>query len=112
VRTIAEIRRNAAALELQDVFARLLDVALIILGAVAASLRGLGGTQRVAVDWTFVAVAVASALLLFPVFGVYRSWRGRSKLRLAGQISLAWIVAQACAVALLFALHQIAPVSR
>jgi hypothetical protein len=52
VRTIAEIRWNAAALELQDVFARLLDVALIILGAVAASFCGSGGTQRVAVDQT------------------------------------------------------------
>lgn len=112
MRTVADIRRSAAALELQDVLARLLDVTLIVLGATAASLYGFGEAQQIAVNWTFVAFAVACALLLFPVFGVYRSWRGRSKLRLAGQISIAWIVVQACAVALMFGLHEIAMVSR
>jgi Undecaprenyl-phosphate glucose phosphotransferase len=112
MKTVTDIRRSAVALELQDVLARSLDVALIMLGAAVASMSRFGGTQRAVIDWTFVAFAVACALLLFPLFGVYRSWRGRSKLRLAGQISLAWLVAQACAVALMFGLHEIALVSR
>ncbi|MGX7005117.1 hypothetical protein [Caballeronia sp. KNU42] len=105
MRTVADIRRNAASLEVQGVLARLLDVTLIVLGAVAASICRSAHGLRAVDDWNFVAFSVACALFLFPLFGVYRSWRGRSKLRLAGHISVAWLVTQACAVALMFALH-------
>lgn len=112
MRTLADIRRNASSLELQSVLSRLLDASLIVLGSVVASLYRPGGAEHPVDRWTFVAFSVACALLLFPLFGVYRSWRGRSKLRLAGHISLAWLVAQACALALMFALHRTGSVSR
>ena len=41
--------------------------------------------------YAFVAFAAAFALALFPAFGVYDSWRGRSKMGLVGQVSLAWL---------------------
>jgi Undecaprenyl-phosphate glucose phosphotransferase len=112
MRTAADLRRNAASLEMQGVLARLLDVALVLLGALAASGYRPRGVEHAVDDWTFVAFSVACTLLLFPLFGVYRSWRGRSKLRLAGHISIAWLAAQACAVALMFLLHQTSLVSR
>jgi Undecaprenyl-phosphate glucose phosphotransferase len=112
MKTVADIRRNAASLEVQGVLARLLDVTLIVLGAVAASICRSAHAVQAVDDWNFVAFSVACALFLFPLFGVYRSWRGRSKLRLAGHISVAWLVAQACAVALMFASHWSGLVSR
>ncbi|WP_213765084.1 undecaprenyl-phosphate glucose phosphotransferase [Caballeronia sp. dw_19] len=112
MRALAAARLKAGWSELQSVFSRLIDVALIVLGAAVAMLLRPAGEGYSLGDGTFVAISVAFALLLFPLFGVYQSWRGRSKRRLVGHISLAWFVAQACAVALMFALHRTASVSR
>jgi Undecaprenyl-phosphate glucose phosphotransferase len=112
MRALAAARRSADWMELQSVFSRLIDVALIVLGAALAMLFRPAGEAYPLEAGAFVAISVASSLLLFPLFGVYRSWRGRSKLRLVGQIALAWLVAQACAVAVMFALHRTASVSR
>jgi Undecaprenyl-phosphate glucose phosphotransferase len=98
--------------ELEGLFARLCDVALIIAAAVLAShMRFADWAQR---DFTaaFALFTAAFALLLFPVFGVYESWRGRSKRVLAGQVALAWLVVQACALMAMFSLRQIDFVSR
>jgi Undecaprenyl-phosphate glucose phosphotransferase len=112
MRALAAARRNASWMELQSVFARFVDVAMIVLGAAIAMLFWPTSEAHPLDDGALVAISVASALLLFPLFGVYQSWRGRSKLRLVGQIMLAWLVAQACALALMFALHRTASVSR
>ena len=50
----------------------------------------------------FVAFSAAFALALFPAFGVYESWRGRSKIALVGQVSLAWLTVQSCALVLMY----------
>jgi Undecaprenyl-phosphate glucose phosphotransferase len=112
MRTASDPRRSGASLEFQGASARLLDATLIVSDAVAASFWHPSGAAHPSTDAAFVASSVAFALLLFPLFGVYRSWRGRSKWQLAGHISLAWIVAQACALALMFALHRTASASR
>ena len=75
--------------DLQDFFARVADVALILLGAIVASqIRFDEFSQRGFYD-AFVLFSAAFALAMFPAFGVYVSWRGRSKLALAGQAALA-----------------------
>jgi Undecaprenyl-phosphate glucose phosphotransferase len=112
MRALAAARRSAGWSELQSVFSRLIDVALIVLGAAVAVLFRPAGEAYPLEAGAFVAISVASSLLLFPLFGVYQSWRGRSKLRLVGHVALAWLVAQACAVAVMFALHRTASVSR
>ena len=112
MKALAAARRSAKWMELQSVFSRLIDVVLIVLGAAVAMLFRPEGEAYLLADGAFVAISVASALLLFPLFGIYRSWRGRSKLRLVGHIALAWLVSQACAVAVMFALHRTASVSR
>jgi Undecaprenyl-phosphate glucose phosphotransferase len=98
--------------DLQGLLARLCDVALIITSAaIASQIRfadwGQGGFRD-----AFVLLTAAFALVLFPFFGVYESWRGRSKGVLAGQVALAWIVVQACALMAMFSLRQIDFVSR
>jgi len=98
--------------DLQDFFARVADVALILLGAIVASqIRFDEFSQRGFYD-AFVLFSAAFALAMFPAFGVYVSWRGRSKLALAGQVALAWLVVQGCALALMYSLHRIDIVSR
>ncbi|HEV3106730.1 MAG TPA: undecaprenyl-phosphate glucose phosphotransferase [Trinickia sp.] len=98
--------------ELQGLIARLCDVALIISSAALASqIRfadwGQGGFRD-----AFVLLTAAFALVLFPFFGVYESWRGRSKWVLAGQVAVAWFVVQTCALTAMFSLRQIDFVSR
>jgi lipopolysaccharide/colanic/teichoic acid biosynthesis glycosyltransferase len=98
--------------DLEGLFARLCDVALIIAAAVLAShIRFADWAPRGFID-AFALFTAAFALLLFPVFGVYESWRGRSKRVLAGQVALAWLVVQACAMMVMFSLRQIDFVSR
>jgi Undecaprenyl-phosphate glucose phosphotransferase len=88
------------------------DVAMILAGAfVASRIRFDDGSQR-SFYFAFVAFAAAFSLAVFPVLGVYESWRGRSKRALAGHVALGWLVVQACAMTLMFSLHRIDFVSR
>ncbi|KDB09692.1 Undecaprenyl-phosphate glucose phosphotransferase [Burkholderia sp. lig30] len=97
---------------LQGVLARVFDVVLIVAGSLVASQFRFQMLSDGRYDSALVTLAVALSLVLFPAFGVYESWRGRSMLRLAGRFSLAWIVVQACAIVLMFTLHRADVVSR
>jgi Undecaprenyl-phosphate glucose phosphotransferase len=98
--------------DLQGLLARVADVVLVIAGAAFGSLiRFDVGSQRGFYD-AFVLFSAAFALSIFPAFDVYESWRGRSKLLLAGQVSLAWIAVQAFALILMFSLGGLDEVSR
>ncbi|CAN7236675.1 undecaprenyl-phosphate glucose phosphotransferase [Trinickia sp. LjRoot230] len=98
--------------DFQGLFARLCDVMLIIAAAgVASELRFDDWSQRGFTD-AFTLFTAAFALVLFPMFGVYESWRGRSKRVLAGQVALAWVAVLACALTVMFSLRQIDFVSR
>jgi Undecaprenyl-phosphate glucose phosphotransferase len=92
--------------------ARLLDVVLVVSGAAIASHIRFDDIGQRNIYYAFVAFAAAFALALFPAFGVYESWRGRSKMGLVGQVSLAWLTVQICALVLMFTLHRSDFVSR
>lgn len=92
--------------------ARLLDVVLVVSGAAMASNIRFDDIGQQNSYYAFVAFSAAFALALFPAFGVYVSWRGRSKMGLVGQVSLAWITVQTCALVLMFTLHRSDFVSR
>ncbi|MCC8401267.1 undecaprenyl-phosphate glucose phosphotransferase [Paraburkholderia sp. MMS20-SJTN17] len=96
----------------QDLFARVFDVALILAGATAASQARFESLAQSGFHWALVMFSAAFALAIFPAFGVYESWRGRSKLALAGQVSLAWLMVQSCALVLMYSLHRSDLVSR
>ncbi|MFM0737919.1 undecaprenyl-phosphate glucose phosphotransferase [Paraburkholderia xenovorans] len=97
---------------LQSLIARMLDVTLVVLGALAASQVRFEDLAQDRIDTAFVAFATALTLVFFPVFGVYGSWRGRAMLRMAGQMALAWLVVQACGLVLMFSLHRTDDISR
>ena len=98
--------------DLQGLLARLFDVLMIVGGAAVASQIRFEYIEAHTYSLAFVAFAAAFSLALFPSFGVYQSWRGRSKLQLACQVSLGWLVVQGCALALMFSLHRLDYVSR
>jgi Undecaprenyl-phosphate glucose phosphotransferase len=95
-----------------DLLARVFDVTMIVLGALVASQIRFDDISQRSFYLAFVAFAAAFSLAVFPAFGVYASWRGRSKGALAGQVALSWLVVQVCAMALMFSLHKIDFVSR
>ncbi|WP_233828405.1 undecaprenyl-phosphate glucose phosphotransferase [Paraburkholderia sp. ZP32-5] len=96
----------------QDLLARIFDVLLVLLGATVASQIRFDYLGQSGFYWVLVMFSAAFALAIFPAFGVYESWRGRSKLALAGQVSLAWLIVQACALVLMYSLHRSDFVSR
>jgi Undecaprenyl-phosphate glucose phosphotransferase len=95
-----------------DLLARVFDVTMIVLGALVASQIRFDDISQRSFYLAFVAFAAAFSLAVFPAFGVYASWRGRSKGALTGQVALSWLVVQVCAMALMFSLHKIDFVSR
>jgi Undecaprenyl-phosphate glucose phosphotransferase len=96
----------------QDLLARVFDVALVLAGATLASQIRFDYLAQSGFYWALVMFSAAFALAIFPAFGVYESWRGRSKLALAGQVSLAWLIVQGCALVLMYSLHRSDLVSR
>jgi Undecaprenyl-phosphate glucose phosphotransferase len=96
----------------QDLLARVFDVALVLAGAAVASQIRFDDLAQSGFYWALVMFSAAFALAIFPAFGVYESWRGRSKLALAGQVSLAWLMVQGSALVLMYSLHRIDLVSR
>lgn len=98
------VMNTATGWELEDVVARVFDSAAIALCAIASTAILPIGTKHI-IDVPLLALANIVALLLFPVFGIYRSWRGRSKLRLIATVTLAWFVVLCMA----YALRSVAP---
>jgi len=97
---------------LQDLWARVFDVGMIALGALIASRLRFEDVADGRLYWAFVAFSATLALLAFPAFGVYKSWRGRSKRALVRQLVFAWALVQVGAMALMFSLHMVNLVSR
>ncbi|MDE1179743.1 undecaprenyl-phosphate glucose phosphotransferase [Paraburkholderia sp.] len=100
------------AVEFEDVVARVLDIVLIALGATLASFTVTTEIGHPPIEGAFVGFGVGLGVLTFPCFGLYKSWRGRSKWRLAVTVAFAWLLVQAFGLGLMFALHKTAHVSR
>lgn len=99
--------------ELQNLMARVLDVSAVMIGASVASEIRFDDVVPRGVNEAFVLLAAAFALVIFPAFELYQSWRGRSKALLAGQVSLAWLVVQGCALISMYStMHHVDVVSR
>src|SRR6202012_2930131 len=78
--------------KVQDLLARIFDVFLVLLGATVAAQIRFDYLGQSGFYWVLVMFSAAFALAIFPAFGVYESWRGRSQLALACQVSLPGVV--------------------
>lgn len=95
------------------IFTRVLDGALIVLGAwCALHINDASAENLNGFDGSLVAFAVALALSVFPACGTYRPPRTLSLINVMSRTILAWLVVQACGFALLYVLHRFHLASR
>ncbi|WGS51435.1 undecaprenyl-phosphate glucose phosphotransferase [Paraburkholderia sp. D15] len=93
--------------------ARFLDALFVIAGGLLAHWMrfstpiALSDTERLLIAFNCVLV-----LLLFPGFGVYDTWRGKSLPSMLARVAAAWLVVVATALVLAFTLHRMDAVSR
>jgi len=96
-----------------SVLARIIDVAAIAGGAlIAAALRHakivpLSDAQTIALAFNCLL-----AVWMFPAFGIYQSWRGKSLYDLFTRLCLAWIAVEAAGILLSFSVHRADVLSR
>ncbi|MGO4306610.1 undecaprenyl-phosphate glucose phosphotransferase [Cupriavidus sp. RAF12] len=93
---------------------RLCDVALIAASGIAmGALYFPGGIREAAPVHGFLTMLCSlGALVVFPGFGVYESWRGRSQAALALRLLAGWTTVFVIGLLAAFLMHQIAAVSR
>ncbi|MGS0891786.1 undecaprenyl-phosphate glucose phosphotransferase [Burkholderia stagnalis] len=96
-----------------SVLARVIDIAMVVTGAlIAAALHdgggiGLGDLQRTTVLFDCLLVVV-----FFPAFGIYQSWRGKRLVALMGRVAFAWLVVELAGILMSFSFHQSGELSR
>ncbi|QET05607.1 MULTISPECIES: undecaprenyl-phosphate glucose phosphotransferase [Cupriavidus] len=93
---------------------RLGDAVLIAAsGVIVGELHFPGGLQQAnAVHGFLTMLCALGALVVFPAFGLYDSWRGRSQAVLALRTGAAWATVFLTALMGTFLIHQIGHVSR
>lgn len=96
----------------QGIVARFVDGISVVVGALLATDVRFGGLVEGTPDTAYITFAVALTLVIFPAFGMYDSWRGRSLPRQLSQVALAWCTVQAIGLVLTFSLHRVELVSR
>lgn len=93
--------------------ARCLDVALIVAGGlIAHSMRFSSSSDFSDVEKLLIAFNSVLALLLFPSFGVYETWRGKALPGMLARVALAWMAVAATSLLVAFTLHRMDAVSR
>ncbi|RDK03656.1 undecaprenyl-phosphate glucose phosphotransferase [Paraburkholderia lacunae] len=92
---------------------RCLDALFVIAGGLLAHWMrfstplALTDTERLLIAFNCVL-----ALLLFPSFGVYETWRGKALPAMLARVAAAWLVVVATGVVLAFTLHRMDALSR
>ena len=93
--------------------ARCLDALFVIAGALLAhwmrfdATLSLADTERLLIAFNCVLV-----LLLFPVFGIYETWRGKSLAEMLARVCAGWFFVVVTGLLLVFTLHRMDAVSR
>jgi putative colanic acid biosysnthesis UDP-glucose lipid carrier transferase len=93
--------------------ARAFDAFFVIAGALLA--HGMRYSTPIAFEDTqrlLIAFNCALVLLLFPVFGIYETWRGKSLPTMLARVSAAWLIVVVSGLMLVFTLHRAESVSR
>jgi putative colanic acid biosysnthesis UDP-glucose lipid carrier transferase len=95
------------------VLSRMIDVALVSLGAFTAAALYAGHPVWLS-DTQSIAMAFDGMLVVafFPAFGIYRSWRGKPLGDLLWRTALAWVIVEAAGVLMSFSVHRADALSR
>ncbi|MDR5813681.1 MULTISPECIES: undecaprenyl-phosphate glucose phosphotransferase [unclassified Caballeronia] len=92
--------------------ARCLDVSLIVAGGLIAHSMRFATLDISDIERLLTAFNCVLALLLFPAFGVYDTWRGKPLPVMLARVTLAWMAVVAAGLLLAFTLHRMDSVSR
>jgi putative colanic acid biosysnthesis UDP-glucose lipid carrier transferase len=98
--------------EVFAITARCLDVVLIVAGGLIAHSMRFSSLDISDVERLLIAFNSVLALLLFPAFGVYETWRGKSLPAMLARVTIAWMTVAAAALLLAYTLHKMDSVSR
>jgi putative colanic acid biosysnthesis UDP-glucose lipid carrier transferase len=98
--------------EVFAITARCLDVVLIVAGGLIAHSMRFSSLDISDVERLLIAFDSVLALLLFPAFGVYETWRGKSLPAMLARVTIAWMTVAAAALLLAYTLHRMDSVSR
>jgi putative colanic acid biosynthesis UDP-glucose lipid carrier transferase len=96
-----------------SVLARIIDIAAVVAGALAAAFLHRGRFMPLA-DEEMVLLAFNCVLVIwmFPALGIYQSWRGKRLLDLFARVVFAWLAVEAIGVLLVFSVHRADSLSR
>ncbi len=93
--------------------ARCLDALFVIAGALIAHWMRFGQPLTLGDDEKLlIAFNCVLVLLLFPIFGVYDTWRGKPLPAMLARVATAWFVVVATGLVLVFTLHRMDALSR
>ncbi|WP_050454807.1 undecaprenyl-phosphate glucose phosphotransferase [Candidatus Burkholderia verschuerenii] len=92
--------------------ARCLDVFLIVAGGLIAHSMRFSSLDFSDVEKLLIAFNCVLALLLFPAFGMYDTWRSKALPMMLVRVTLAWMAVAAASLLLAFTLHRMDTVSR
>ncbi|HEY3599229.1 MAG TPA: undecaprenyl-phosphate glucose phosphotransferase [Paraburkholderia sp.] len=96
-----------------SVLSRIIDIAMVALGAVvAAAVHGghfawLDDMQSISLAFDCLLVVV-----FFPALGIYQSWRGKSLYDLLWRVSCGWLMVELTGILMSFSLHRAELLSR
>jgi len=89
---------------------QLLDLLFVVFGAFIDNLLTPDTSQRLYdARGMFITLDIALVLLLFPLFNLYQSWRGKTPATLIGRTLLGWVVVQGTGALIYAALHRSIP---
>jgi len=96
-----------------SVLARIIDIAAVVIGALAAALLLRGRfVQLNEAEMVLLAFNCLLVVWLFPALGIYQSWRGKRLLDLFARVVFAWLAVEAIGVLLVFSVHRADSLSR
>ncbi len=92
---------------------RCLDAFFVVAGAlVAHGMRYSTSVPLADTERLLIAFNCALVLLLFPVFGIYDTWRGKALPTMLARVAMGWLVVVTGGLLLVFTLHRADSVSR
>jgi putative colanic acid biosysnthesis UDP-glucose lipid carrier transferase len=96
-----------------SVLSRIIDIAMVALGAmIAAAVHGGGFAwldDMQSISLTFDCLLI---VLFFPALGIYQSWRGKSLYDLMWRVSCGWLLVEVTGILMSFSLHRAELLSR
>ncbi|OXH87162.1 undecaprenyl-phosphate glucose phosphotransferase, partial [Burkholderia multivorans] len=98
--------------DMLSVLARVIDIAMVVAGALIAAALHRGNVWFSDLQRTMVLFDCLLVVVCFPAFGIYQSWRGKRLVGLMGRVAFAWLVVELAGILMSFSFHQSGELSR